>query len=161
MKLILLFAALLLLVGCAPIPEVRCLVSPLHGTITAGAAPVVGATVTRSYYSPWYDQHVETVTHTDIKGDFKFKGAWKVSLVYLVHQPVIREDVVVKYRGTNYTVLHLTKMDYCLYGELSVVKYGDGIICKGQFSKEGHKLFLSCNLDKKPTGTVTKQIVAP
>jgi len=66
------------------VPQLRCLVSPIRGVVIAHGNPVVGATVTRKYYSGWYDQHVETVTHTDSKGVFEFDGAWKAAAVYLV-----------------------------------------------------------------------------
>gem|GEM_PF-6138618 len=144
MKPIAIFAALLFLVGCAPIPEARCLVSPLRGTVSVSGDPARAATVTRSYYSPWYDQHVTTVTHTDTNGCFEFEGAWKLSAVYLVHQPVIDEEVTVEYKSKTYVALDLVKMDYSRFGELEAIDH----VGRDRLSRKGDSLFLSCDLDK-------------
>jgi hypothetical protein len=143
MKFVPIFTVILFLCGCVPVPEMRCLVSPLRGTVVSGGIPAVGATVTRKYYSGWYDQHVETVTHTDAKGVFEFHGAWKASAVYLVHQPAIQEEINVSYEGKTQTVLHLIKMDYDRFGELSAIG-GD------QLSVKNGSLYLVCDLSNVP-----------
>ena len=142
MKFVPLFIVLLLIVGCGG-PVKRCLVSPLAGTVSVDGKPVAGAKVTRKYYSHWYNEHVETVTHTDAKGYFEFAGVWKSAAVDVMHQPVIEEQVVVEHNSTNYTVLDVTKMNYDSFGELSDIPDHD----KAHLSKQDGKLCLKYDLD--------------
>lgn len=153
MKLLALLALVLSLCGCAPLPERRCLASPMSGTVIAHGHMVVGATVTRKYYSPWYNRHVETTTHTDGRGEFKFKGAWKFSLILFAHQPVIQQEVIVTNEGRAQVVLKLTKMDYDRFGELWALEHPGGSVVRGRLSTKDGQLFLSCDLDAEPTGT--------
>jgi len=84
------------------------------------------------------------VTHTDTNGCFEFEGAWKLSAVYLVHQPVIDEEVTVEYKSKTYVALDLVKMDYSRFGELEAIDH----VGRDRLSRKGDSLFLSCDLDK-------------
>jgi hypothetical protein len=145
MKQIPLFAALLLIVGCGP-PVKRCLVSPLWGRIVSNGVPVVGATVTRKYYSHWYKEQVENVTHTDAGGYFDFDGAWKKAIADLLHQPVIEEKIVIESQGKVYTVLDVTKMDYDKFGELEHVQSEKAAPGKERLLNQDGKLYLRFDL---------------
>ena len=145
MKSIPLFIVMLIVVGCSG-PTKRCLVSPLSGTIVTNGMPVEGATVTRSYYSHWYDKQVVTVTQTDANGDFKFDGVWKKVLVGALHQPVIEEEMIVELNGKKYKVFNVIKMDYDTLSEIS--------LDKKRLSQKAGKLYFKFDLDleKSPIG---------
>lgn len=153
MKSILLFIFVLLLIGCGR-PANRCLVSPLSGTLEANGKPVVGAKVTRRYHSHWYKDQVEDVVQTDAKGYFEFKGAWKKAVVDVLHQPVIEEQVIVEYSGTNYSVMEVTKMNYDSFGEMWAVQNQDPERGKDRLTKKDDKLYLKFDLvtEKVPIG---------
>lgn len=143
----------LLLIGCGG-PTKRCLVSPLSGKIVANGVPVEGAKVTRKYYSNWYADRVETVTVTDDKGHFAFEGAWKKALMNVPHQAVVHVEVIVENKGTNRTVLDLTKLSYANFGELQTVQDQDPERGKDRLKERDGKLYLEYDLelDKLPIG---------
>ena len=151
----LIIIVVLLLAGCGPTK--RCLVSPLSGTVVAHGKPVAGAKVTRKYYSDWYKDQVETVIRTDTNGFFEFQGAWKTALVNILHQPVIQEEVVVEYDGTNYPAWNVTKMDYELLGELSDTQLRTLNGDMDRFGKQGGKLYLRIDVDLKKARAGEKQ----
>lgn len=153
MKSLPLIVVVLLMAGCGG-PVKRCLVSPLSGTIVTNGTPVAGATVTRKYHSDWYNKDVVTVTHTDDKGSFSFDGAWKKAAVDVLHQPVIHEEVIVEYNGTNQTVMDLTKMDYDSFGEVWAAGMQDPEHGKERLIKKDGKLYFKfdLSLEKVPIG---------
>ena len=110
----------LLLGGCVlPIPSLRCLVSPIRGELSVGECPASNIKIVRRYYSYWYDERKEDYTYTDNAGRFEFSGAWKPSLVMVLHQPVINIEVLAEYQtGAPLRLFHVTKMDYSRLGEL-------------------------------------------
>jgi len=134
--------------------EVAACIYEFHWSGEIDGKPVEGAKVTRKYYSHWYKEHVETVTHTDTNGYFEFGGAWKHAIVGVLHQPVIEEEVVVEYNNTNHTVFEVAKMDYESFGELSAVQNRDREHGKDRLIKKDGKLFLKFDLDsdKVPIG---------
>ena len=93
------------------------------------------------------------MAHTDADGYFEIAGVWKTAPVDILHQPVIEEKVFVGYKGTNYTVLDLTKMDYAKLGELPGVP-GDSDHDKNRLIAQDGILYFKFDLEmeKVPIG---------
>jgi hypothetical protein len=134
------------LAGCGG-PTKRCLVSALSGTILANGTPVHGATVTRRYYSHWYNNHVESTTHTDTAGNFTFDAVWKSAVADIMHEPVVEEEVVVERDGKTYIILNINKRNYDLLGELDAVRFATEGPDKDRFTKQDGTLCLKYVLD--------------
>lgn len=139
--------ALTLFSGCVPYPTIRWLASPMVGEVKTEGRPVADLKVIRHYHSAWYDQQVDQTTRTDSEGKFKLPSAWKPSLIFFIHQPVISIDVFAERNGRRIPLLHQTKMNYDRLGEMDPYSgEAEGI---GKLSRQGNHLFLEVNLPSK------------
>lgn len=136
--------ALSLLTSCVPYPTIRWLVSPMSGDIRSGGRPATGVKITRHFRSAWYEKDVDQTTQTDNAGKFQLPGAWKPSLIFFIHQPVIDIAVYAEKDGKKTVLLQHTKMNYDRLGELSPYDKPEGSLAT--LSREGNRLHLQADL---------------
>jgi len=93
--------------------------SEVRGVVVSNGKPVVGARLERSYSWSWKNRKGQDETVTNDKGEFYFPEitgfAW---LGWLPHEPVIRQNIQIKYEGKSYEAWFYFKRDYDRNGEL-------------------------------------------
>ena len=105
--------------------------SEVTGVVTLNGQPVKGAEIDQVYQWAWDDKKEEAKATTDAQGMFKFPLREKSGIVSSVmpHEPVIFQQIVIKYQGKDYVAWQHSKHNYDLDGEL-----------------KGKKLVLRCEL---------------
>jgi hypothetical protein len=112
--------------------------SEVTGTVTLENQPITGAEVIQIYQWAWDEKKEEAHTSTDAQGIFKFPLREKGGMMsnVLPHEPVIFQQIVIKYQGKEYVAWQHTKHNYVQDGEL-----------------KGKKLALRCELSNQPRNT--------
>lgn len=111
--------------------------SEVIGTVTLNGVPVKGAEIERYYRWSWDDKKETDQTVTDDKGNFTLQLKEKSPGVsgLIPHEPVIFQQISIKYNGEEYVAWQSTKHNYDKNGEL-----------------KGAPLLLKCELSKSPEG---------
>jgi hypothetical protein len=109
--------------------------SEVSGTVTLNNVPVKHAEIERYYRWSWDDKKETDKTVTDEKGLFKLPLREKSGGVSSIipHEPVVFQQITIKYNGNEYIAWQHTKHNYDKNGEL-----------------KGKSLVLVCELSKKP-----------
>jgi len=109
--------------------------SEVTGFVTLNGEPVKGAEIDQVYQWSWDEKKEEAQTTTDDQGVFTFPLCEKSGVISSImpHEPVIFQQITIKYQGKNYVAWQHSKHNYDLYGEL-----------------KGKKLVLRCELSDQP-----------
>lgn len=114
--IIILLCLTLLLSGCSVISSSK-LTSDLAGAVTRQGSPIAGAVVKYNVESGWYGTWEEQVLVTDENGKFE-TPEWKIVRPFvLVHQPVIKQELLIEYEGRVYDAWLYTRMVYSDNGD--------------------------------------------
>lgn len=111
---------LYLLGSCAPEFKNHYLTSEIEGYLKVDSKPIYNVLLIRVSRSHWYDEKpVIDSVKTDENGYFKFDKRTKFSIITLLHQPVIDQNIKVIVTDTVLKSIHLNKMNYDKNGELN------------------------------------------
>ncbi len=109
--------------------------SEVIGTVTLNGAPIKGVEIERYYRWSWDGKKEVDQAITDNNGKFllKLKEKSPGASGLIPHEPVIFQQISIKYNGENYIAWQHTKHNYDKNGEL-----------------KGSPLLLICELSKSP-----------
>lgn len=120
----------------------KVLFSAVEGRVLLNGQPVAGAEVERSYTWSWNKSEGLETVRTDANGAFRFATVRASNALssLVPHEPVIFQELIIRYQGKKAFAWLYTKHNYDEDGEL-----------------EGKKLNLECELSREPVnhGTYT------
>lgn len=138
LKSLLIFSTFM--ISCAPVPSYRYLCSETLGQVTQNGIPIENALVKRKNNSAWYNNHETDITYSDRNGFFRFPSATRISLFYILHQPVISQIITISHNGNEYLGWQFTKMNYDKNGEVSRPLE---LSCDLNNENKRHKIYIS------------------
>lgn len=111
------------------------LFSAVEGTVLLNGLPVEGVEVEQDYLWHWKDEKGLNKTSTDSQGYFRFPAITGRSLTagFMPHEPVITQNIRLRYQGKEYEGWYHSKRDYENLGEL-----------------DGRPIRLKCDLNDEP-----------
>lgn len=128
----------ILLSGCSVVSFHK-LTSDLSGIVTKNGKPVEGAEILFRADSHWYGESEEKVVITGTNGEFEIPQWNLVRSLVLVHQPVIKQEIIIRFEGKAYEGWKYTRMSYtdsqdgangsflvCELGSVAAVQKVDG-----------------------------------
>jgi len=93
--------------------------SPMTGRVTLNGQPAAGAVLVRNFVWEWKDEAGSDQTVTNAAGEFSLPAIERSTLLgsLLPHQPVIKQAMVIEYKGVKYKAWNFHKMDYTINSE--------------------------------------------
>lgn len=93
--------------------------SPMTGRVTLNGQPAAGAVLMRNFDWEWKDETGSDQTVANSAGEFSLPVIERSSLLgsLLPHQPVIKQVMVIEYKGVKYQAWGFHKMNYKINGE--------------------------------------------
>jgi hypothetical protein len=116
----------------------KCMFSEVEGIVIQGGKPLEGATIERSYRWALPGSGKQETTQSNKDGHFHFPVMYHDGIFpsffssIIPHEPVITQDITIRYNEKEYEAYLFSKRDYDLNSEL-----------------DGVKLKLICDLDKE------------
>jgi hypothetical protein len=97
------------------------LFSEVKGVVVMKGKPVIGATVEQEYRWAWKDEVGRSQVKTDSEGKFNLPAVISSSFLgsLLPHEPMIRQEILIKNDGREYKAWLLDKSNYKENGELN------------------------------------------
>ena len=93
--------------------------SPMKGRVTLNGQPAAGAVLVRNFVWEWKDEAGSDQAVTNAAGEFSLPAIERSTLLgsLLPHQPVIKQVMVIEYKGVKYQAWGFHKMDYTVNSE--------------------------------------------
>ena len=106
--------------------------SPMKGRVMLNGQPAAGALLVRNFDWEWKDETGSDQTVTNAAGEFSLPAIERSSLLgsLVPHQPVIKQVMVIEYKGVKYQAWGFHKMNYSENGE-----------------NEGRPIIVTCRLE--------------
>jgi hypothetical protein len=113
--------AVVVLLGCTQGTTMAKMViwSAMKGRVTLNGQPAAGAVLVRRFDWEWKDEAGSDQTVANAAGEFSLPSIERSSLLgsLLPHQPMIKQDIVIEYKGVSYTAWACYKRSYAADSE--------------------------------------------